>query len=60
MSGTDNNSNGNSVCDCIKRKKTLPKGIVIDGTAPLAQVVDEIVRQSEANEKHTNIHNAEA
>jgi hypothetical protein len=31
-------------------KEDTPKnGIVIDATAPLARVVDEIVRQSEAN-----------
>jgi hypothetical protein len=31
------------------KEDTLKNGIVIDATAPIAQVVDEIVRQSEAN-----------
>lgn len=33
-------------------KEGIPtKGIIIDATAPIAQVVDEILRQSEANER---------
>jgi hypothetical protein len=30
-------------------EETPKNGIVIDATAPLARVIDEIVRQSEAN-----------
>jgi thymidylate kinase len=33
-------------------KEDIPKnGIIIDATAPIAHVVDEIVRQSEANKR---------
>jgi hypothetical protein len=50
MSGAENKRNGSSLRDCIKQKEDIPKnGIIIDATASVARVVDEIVRQSEAN-----------
>ena len=36
-------------------KEDIPRnGVLIDATAPIARVVDEIVRQSEANRTHIN------
>ena len=48
--GRKDKRNGNSLLRLHQTKEDIPKnGIIIDATAPIEHVVDEIVRQSEAN-----------
>ena len=52
MSGAERQTERELIARLHQTKEDIPKnGIIIDATAPIAHVVDEIVRQSEENKR---------